>query len=269
MSVSSLKVLIRGGGELASAVACRLAACHFRILMTETDHPEAIRRRVAFSEAVYEREKTVEGVSARLVRTTGEIDAAWKAGWLAIIVDPEARIRDQVTPEVVVDAIIAKRNLGTRITDAPLVIGLGIGFTAGLDVHAVVETNRGHDLGRVLRQGRAQPDTGRPGVIAGYSEERVLRAPADGILRTTGEIGDIVAAGAVIATVGDEPMRTAIPGVIRGLLRDGTTVHKGMKSGDVDPRGEPRNCDTISDKGRAIAGGVLEAIMARFNAPGE
>ena len=267
MSVSNLKVLIRGGGELASAVAYRLAECHFRVLMTETAHPEAVRRRVSFCEAVHDGEKTVEGLTARLVDSADDIYAAWGEGKLAVMVDPEAKIRELIKPDVVVDAIIAKRNLGTRITDAPLVIGLGIGFTAGQDVHVVIETNRGHDLGRVLREGIAEADTGHPGVIAGYSRERVMRAPAEGILRTVRNIGDTVPAGAIVAYVGEEPMKTLIPGIIRGLLRDGTRVIKGMKSGDIDPRCDIRNCDTISDKGRAIAGGVLEAILARFNQP--
>jgi xanthine dehydrogenase accessory factor len=168
---------------------------------------------------------------------------------------------------VVIDAIIAKKNLGTKMSDAPLVIGLGVGFTAGQDVHVIVETNRGHNLGRVVRSGQAEPDTGKPGVIAGYSSERVMRAPAEGVFRTAKNIGDLVQAGDIVAYVGKEPMRTIIPGIIRGLLRDGAPVTKGMKSGDVDPRANPDYVDTVSDKGSAIAGGVLEAILARFNQP--
>ena len=267
MAVSNLKVLIRGAGELASAVAYRLAKCHFRVLMTETDHPEAVRRRVSFCEAVYDGEKTVEELTARLVNGADEVYSAWRDGKMAVIVDPETKIKGLIKPDVVVDAIIAKKNLGTSRGDAPLVIGLGIGFTAGEDVHAVIETNRGHDLGRVLYQGVAEADTGHPGVIAGYSRERVMRAPAAGIFRTVHQIGDTVPANAVVAYVGEEPMKTQIPGIIRGLLRDGTVVCQGMKSGDVDPRCDIRNCDTISDKGRAIAGGVVEAIMALYNKP--
>jgi xanthine dehydrogenase accessory factor len=265
MSVSNLKVLIRGGGELASAVAYRLAQSHFRIIMTETPHPEAVRRNVSFCEAVYDSEKTVESLTARLVHSADEVFTTWQEGKLALIVDPEARIKEAIKPDIVIDAIIAKRNLGTKITDAPLVIGLGIGFTAGEDAHVIIETNRGHDLGRVLRQGIAEADTGNPGVIAGYSTERVMRAPREGIFKTVKDIGDMVQAGDIVAYVESEPMKTIIPGVVRGLLRDGTKVHKGMKSGDVDPRGNKSYCYTISDKGRAIAGGVLEAILAYYN----
>jgi xanthine dehydrogenase accessory factor len=265
MSVSNLKVLIRGGGELASAVAYRLAQSHFSIIMTETPHPEAVRRNVSFCEAVYDSEKTVESLTARLVHSADEVFTTWQEGKLALIVDPEARIKEAIKPDIVIDAIIAKRNLGTKITDAPLVIGLGIGFTAGEDAHVIIETNRGHDLGRVLRQGIAEADTGNPGVIAGYSTERVMRAPREGVFKTVKDIGDMVQAGDIVAYVESEPMKTIIPGVVRGLLRDGTKVHKGMKSGDVDPRGNKSYCYTISDKGRAIAGGVLEAILAYYN----
>jgi xanthine dehydrogenase accessory factor len=265
MSVSNLKVLIRGGGELASAVAYRLAQSHFSIIMTETPHPEAVRRNVSFCEAVYDSEKTVESLTTRLVHSADEVFTTWQEGKLALIVDPEARIKEAIKPDIVIDAIIAKRNLGTKITDAPLVIGLGIGFTAGEDAHVIIETNRGHDLGRVLRHGRAEADTGNPGVIAGYSTERVMRAPREGIFKTVKDIGDMVQAGDIVAYVESEPMNTIISGVVRGLLRDGTKVHKGMKSGDVDPRGNKSYCYTISDKGRAIAGGVLEAILAYYN----
>ncbi len=269
MSISNLKILIRSGGELASAVAYRLAQSHFHVLMTETHQPQAVRRNVSFCEAVYDSEKTVEGLTARLVHSANEVFKTWQEGKLALIVDPEARIKESIKPDVVIDAIIAKKNLGTKITDAPLVIGLGIGFTAGEDVHVVIETNRGHDLGRLLRRGQAEPDTGSPGVIAGYSTERVLRAPREGTFKTVKSIGDMVQAGDTIAYVENEAVKTIIPGVVRGLLRDGTPVHKGMKAGDVDPRGILSYCDTISDKGRAIAGGVLEAIMSYYNQPEE
>jgi xanthine dehydrogenase accessory factor len=267
MSLSNLKVLIRGGGELATAVACRLAECRFRIVMTETGRPEAVRRRVAFCEAVYEGGKKVEGKTARLISAPSEVFDAWARGDMAVIVDPGAQVKETVKPDVVIDAIIAKRNTGTRITDAPLVIGLGIGFTAGRDVHAVIETNRGHNLGRVIREGEAEADTGHPGVIAGYGKERVFRAPRDGVFHTLKEIGDMVSPGDAVAEVDGEPVKVVIPGIIRGLLRDGTPVTRGMKAGDVDPRGKAEYCDTVSDKGRAIAGGVLEAILNFYNTP--
>ncbi len=265
MSQKELRVLVRGAGELASAVAHRLSRCHFRLVMTEVAQPQAVRRQVAFCEAVYDGEKEVEGITARLISSPDEIDRAWQEGRLPLLVDPEAKVKAVLKPDVLVDAIIAKKNLGTRMTDAPLVIGLGIGFYAGRDVHVVIETNRGHNLGRVIPEGEAEPDTGVPGVIAGFSWERVLRAPRAGGFSTVKEIGDLVDAGDVVALVDGAPVAARIGGVVRGLLRDGTRVHQGMKAGDVDPRGIKEYCYTISDKGRAIAGGVLEAVLSRFN----
>jgi xanthine dehydrogenase accessory factor len=265
MPVKNLKVLIRGGGELATAVACRLADSHFKVIMTEVAQPQAVRRNVSFCEAVYEGTKTVEGKTARLVSSAGETKAAWKAGQLALIVDPDVTIRSDLLPDVEIDAIIAKKNLGTRKSDAELVIGLGIGFEAGKDVHVVIETNRGHNLGRIMRKGIAEADTGNPGNIGGYTTERVMRAPRDGTFKTVKKIGDMVKAGDTVAYVGPEPVKAAIPGIVRGLLRDGTQVTKGLKAGDVDPRGNKEYCYTISDKGRTISGGVLEAILEHFN----
>ena len=266
MSVGHLKVLVRGAGEIATAMACRMAEARFHVVMTETDHPEAVRRRFAFSEVIYEKVKTVEGKVARLVDDYAGVMKCWENGEIAVIIDPEAKIKDQIHPDVEIDAIIAKKNLGTKMTDAELVIGLGVGFEAGVDTHVVIETNRGHNLGRIIRKGLADPDTGEPGNIAGYTYERVLRAPCDGILETDHDLGDIVKAGDIIGYVDGQPMKTVLSGVIRGLLRNGTKVHKGMKSGDVDPRGQVTYVDTISDKGRTISGGVLEAIMNHFNA---
>jgi len=265
MALSNLKVLIRGGGELASAVACRLSGCHFRIIMTETEKPEAVRRNVSFCEAVYDGSKTVEGKSARLINTPAEVFNCWNSGDIALIIDPEATVKETIKPDVVIDAIIAKRNTGTVKSDAPLVIGLGIGFEAGKDVHIVIETNRGHNLGRVIVRGEAEPDTGHPGIIAGYGKERVFRAPKDGVFHALKRIGDMVKPGETVAEVDGEPVKAAIPGILRGLLRDGTPVKKGMKAGDVDPRGNREYCDTVSDKGRAVAGGVLEAILSFYN----
>ena len=265
MSLKNLKVLIRGGGELASAVACRMAESHFDVIMTEVSKPQAVRRNVSFCEAVYEGAKTVEGRTARLVKSASEAKAAWKAGELALMIDPDMTVRSSLKPDVEIDAIIAKKNLGTRITDAEMVIGLGIGFEAGKDVHVVIETNRGHNLGRVMRKGIAEADTGNPGNIGGYTTERVMRAPRDGTFKTVKNIGDMVKAGDIVAYVEGEPVKAAIPGIIRGLLRDGTPVTRGLKAGDVDPRGNLEYCFTISDKGRTISGGVLEAILAHFN----
>ncbi len=185
---------------------------------------------------------------------------------MPLLLDPEARVKDLMKPDVLVDAIIAKKNLGTKITDAPLVIGVGVGFQAGRDSHVVIETNRGHNLGRVMLEGIAEPDTGDPGNIGGYTTERVMRTPRGGVFKTVKKIGDMVKAGDIVAYVEGEPVKAAIPGIVRGLLRDGTPVTKGLKAGDVDPRGNKEYCYTISDKGRTISGGVLEAILAHFNA---
>lgn len=260
-----LKVLIRGAGEMASAVAWRLNRCHFRVLMTEIPKPLSVRRRVCFSEAVFQGEQVVEGVRGVLIRDPREVEGVWARGEVAIIVDPEAECLDTIGPDVLVDAIMAKRNLGTRMDQAPLVIGLGPGFSAGRDVHVVIETNRGHNLGRTIYQGEAEPNTGIPGEIAGVSAQRVLRAPSDGIFRPVRDIGDRVKRGEVVAWVEGEPVKAEIDGVIRGLLREGMEVSKGLKLGDIDPRGIREYCFTISDKARAIAGGVLEAILHHFN----
>ncbi|MBI4186311.1 MAG: EF2563 family selenium-dependent molybdenum hydroxylase system protein [Chloroflexi bacterium] len=258
-------VLIRGAGELASGVAHRLARSHFKVCLTEIPYPQAVRRETSFCEAVYDGEKEVEGVVARLVQSPDEIPAVWQEGKVPLLIDPEARVKNVLKPDVLLDAIIAKKNLGTRITDAPLVIGLGPGFQAGKDVHLVVETNRGHNLGRVISEGEAEANTGVPGEIAGVTAERVLHAPKAGKLSTSWRIGDHVEAGEAIGRVDGSPVVTLVGGVIRGLLRDGAEVHRGMKMGDVDPRGIEEYCYTVSDKARAIAGGVLEAILSRLN----
>ncbi|MFC2024547.1 selenium-dependent molybdenum cofactor biosynthesis protein YqeB [Chloroflexota bacterium] len=265
MKLDELVVLIKGAGELASGVAHRLSQSHFKVSMTEIAHPQAVRREVSFCEAVYDGEKEVEGVVARLISSPEEVPQLWREGKIPLIVDPQAKIKDALKPNILVDAIIAKKNLGTRITDAPLVIGLGPGFQVGRDVHLVIETNRGHNLGRVLPEGEAEPNTGIPWKIGGVSAERVLRSPKAGCFSATKRIGDYVQAGDIIAYVDDAPVKANISGVIRGLLRDGIRVNKMMKVGDIDPRGIKEHCYTISDKARAIAGGVIEAILSHFN----
>ena len=258
-------VLVKGAGEMASGISHRLTRCRFKVCMTEIPEPHAVRRAVSFCEAVYDGEKTVEGLTATVVDSYEQIAEVWRKGHIPVIIDPEAAVKDVLNPAVLVDAIVAKRNVGTRITDAPLVIGAGPGFFAGKDVHLVVETNRGHNLGKVIFQGEAEENTGVPGVIAGFSIERVLRAPLDGVLQAIKHIGDMVEVGDVIGSVEGMPIQAGIKGVIRGLLRDGTRVWKGMKTGDIDPRGIKEHCYTISDKARAVGGGVLEAILSRLS----
>ena len=265
MKLSELVVLIKGGGEQASGVAHRLACSHFKVCITEIPNPQAVRRGVAFCEAVYDGEKEIEGVVAKLIYSPDDIFQVWKEGKVPLLIDPETKVKDILKPDVLVDAILAKKNLGTKISDASLVIGLGPGFQTGKDVHMVIETNRGHNLGKVIFKGEAEANTGIPGVIAGVSAERVFRAPKAGRFSTKKKIGDRVQAGEAVALVDDSPVEAQVEGVIRGLLRDGTKVHQGMKTGDVDPRGIEGHCFTVSDKARAIAGGVLEAILCHFN----
>jgi xanthine dehydrogenase accessory factor len=265
-SIEELVFLIRGAGEMASGVAHRLHQSHFKICMIEIPHPLAVRREVTFSEAIYEGEKEVEGVRAKLISKTEEIKSVWEKSKIPILVDPDGKkTRSFLKPNVLVDGIMAKKNLGTQINDAPLVIGLGPGFSAGKDVHIVIETNRGHHLGKMILSGSAEPDTGIPGEIGGYTMERLLRTIKKGIFHPQKSIGDRVNKGSVVAVVEDFPIIAKISGVVRGLLREGVEVRKGMKVGDIDPRGKKESCFTISDKARAIGGGVLEAILYRFN----
>ncbi len=253
--------IIKGAGDLASGVAVRLHRAGVKLVMTETPKPTAIRRTVSFCRAVWEQTAQVEGITARLAHDATDALAIAQAGDIAVLVDPQAACVRTLAPDAVIDAMLLKHNLNTARSDAPAVIALGPGFTAGVDCHAVVETMRGHELGRVLLTGAAQPNTGVPGVIGGYTQERILRAPLDGVWQTTLTIGSMVQAGDVVATVAGQPVRTVLSGVVRGLLPDGTPVASGMKSGDVDPRGKPDYCMTVSDKARAIGGGVLEALL--------
>lgn len=255
-----MRVVIRGAGDLASGVALRLWRAGMDVVLLDVEKPTAIRRTVAFSEAIVHGKQTVEDVTARLA-TAETAEETLAAGMIPVLVDPEGRSIPTLRPDALVDAILAKRNLGTKITDAPVVIGVGPGFTAGVDCHAAVETMRGHYLGRVITDGSPIPNTNIPGLIGGFAGERVLRAPADGIFHQIQDIGAVVKAGDVVGEVAGEPMRCHIDGVLRGILADGTPVHKGMKSGDVDPRGETAYCNTVSDKALAVGGGVLQAVL--------
>ncbi|MCL5962135.1 MAG: selenium-dependent molybdenum cofactor biosynthesis protein YqeB [Chloroflexi bacterium] len=254
-------VVVKGAGDLATGVGLRLFRSGFPLVMTEIAEPTVVRRPVSFAEAVYDGETSVEGVIAKAIPSVEQVYPTIREGKIPVIVDPEARVVTLLRPKVVVDAIIAKRNVGTKITDAPVVIGLGPGFTAGVDVHAVVETNRGHYLGRVILEGSAEPNTGVPGVVGGYGVERVLRGPGDGKLVPILTIGQFVRKGDLIARVDGQPVLAPIDGVLRGLVRENVTVFKGMKIGDVDPRAAHEHCFTVSDKALSIGGGVLEVIL--------
>jgi xanthine dehydrogenase accessory factor len=265
-SIRELIIGIKGAGEMASAIAWRLHMANIRkIFMMEIPHPLAVRRGVCFCEAIHDGYKTVEGVEAIRADRVDDVARIWNEGKIAVLADPEWSSRDQLRPDVILDAILAKKNLGTTLTDAGLVIGLGPGFVAGSDVHMVIETNRGHNLGRIITSGSAEADTGVPGDIGGFTRERVLRAPAGGIFRTGKAIGDSVKTGEVVGAVAGMEIRTRIDGVIRGLIRPDIEVTQGMKLGDIDPRGDGSYCYTISDKARAIAGSTLEAILRTCN----
>ena len=253
-------VVIRGGGDIATGIALRLWRSGMAVCLCEIPAPTAIRRTVCFSEAVRLGETEVEGITARRCGIE-EVPDLLEQGIVPVLVDPAGESIPLLAPDVVVDAILAKRNLGTAMDMAPVVIGVGPGFTVGTDCHAAVETMRGHYLGRALYEGSPLENTAVPGLIGGYAGERVLRAPADGVFRAAREIGDQVRAGDVAGYVGDAPMACTIGGVLRGILPDGTAVHKGMKSGDVDPRCEVSHCFCASDKALAVGGGVLEAIL--------
>lgn len=254
-------VLIRGAGDLASGIALRLHHAKMQVVMTDLPKPTAIRRTVCFSQAILFGTMRVEDVTAEFAESPSCVSAILAKGHIPVLADPQAACIAALKPDVVVDAILAKKNLGTKLTDAPCVIGVGPGFTAKVDCHACIETMRGHTLGRVITEGMPIPNTNIPGLIGGFAGERVLRAPADGIFRQAGQIGDQVKQGQTVGYVGDAPMLCQISGVLRGILADGTPVFQGMKAGDVDPRGEASYCKTVSDKALAIGGGVLEAIL--------
>ena len=262
--LSELIVLIKGGGEVASGIAHRLHQSHFRLCLTEVANPLAVSRGTAFSEAVFDGGKTIEGVTAEFV-SSEEIYEVWQRGNIPIVIDPGASIKDEINPDVLVDATMTKRNTSTKLTDAPLVIGLGAGFYAGKDVHIVVETNHSNNLGRVILEGEAEENTGVPVAIGVLTKERVVWATQPGTFATDREIGDLVVAGEVVGQVGDQLVEAPISGILRGLLRNGVRVSKKTKLVEVDPVNDRAICYVIRDKMRAIAGGVLEAIMLKLN----
>ena len=262
-------IVVRGGGDLATGIIWQLCRAGYPVIILETDVPMAIRREAAFCEAVRFGTKTVEGVTCMRVQSAGEAIQYAAPTSPALLVDPEAASLEEIRPQILIDAILAKKNLGTTREMADLVIGVGPGFTAGEDVDYVIETVRGHKLGRIIEEGSAIPNTGIPGNVGGYAAERVIHAPASGVLRTFSKIGDIVEQNqtlAVILTDDDReiPVPATLTGVLRGILPDGYTVFRGLKMADIDPRKEQQaNCFTISDKARCIAGSAL-ALVAAF-----
>lgn len=261
-----LLALVRGAGDIATGVALRLHRSGFAVVMTELAQPTVERRAVAFAEAVYDGHTVVEGVTAVLAQPTDDLRPMLATGTIPVVVDPQASIREVLKPDLLVDAVLAKRNTGTTILDAPAVVALGPGFVAGRDAHAVVETLRGHTLGRVITEGTALPNTGVPEELLGLTEERVVRAPADGRFRAERAIGDLVRRGDTLGHVNAAVVSAPIDGALRGLVRSGLDVSRGYKLGDVDPRGEREYCFLASDRALAVAGGVLEAACALLGA---
>lgn len=256
------RILVRGAGDIATGIIQKLHRSGFEVLAVEINNPSAIRRQVALCEAVHSGQAQVEDVIAKRGNDLKECEAIIREGYVAILVDPDLNCLEEFRPDALVDAILAKRNLGTKRDMAPTVIGVGPGFEAGKDVDIVVETQRGHQLGRLIFEGSAKPNTGIPGVIKGYGKERVLHSPAEGELHILADIGTVVKKGEMIARVGDVPVVATIDGIVRGMIREGFMAYTGLKIADIDPREEElENCFLISDKARAIGGAVLEAIM--------
>lgn len=255
-------VIVRGGGDLASGTIQKLYRSGFKVLVLEVSNPTSIRRSVSFSEAVYDGEVEIEGIEAIHVHTLGEIENAWSNKKVPVVIDEKGEYISKIKPKIVVDAIIAKKNIGTTKDMADITIALGPGFTAGNDVDIVIETSRGHNLGRLILSGKAKENTGIPGSIMGYAKERVIHSTSAGIMKNVVNIGAVVEKDEVISYIGDTAVKATISGLLRGILRDGSIVTKGFKIADIDPRiSEKMNCYTISDKARNIAGGVLEAIF--------
>jgi len=265
IKLSEILVVVKGGGELGSGVAHKLFRSGFKVCILERERPTVERRMVSYASAIFFGEFEVEGVKAKRARDVDEaIEILESREAIPVLIDPEWSSLRRLKPMVVVDAIMAKRNLGTKIDEAPLVIGLGPGFRAGEDVHVVIETLRGHNLGRVIESGCAEKDTGEPEPIMGYTFERILYSPSDGVLKIVKDIGEFVREGETVCMVDGLNVAAKLSGIVRGLLMDGMRVRKGQKIGEIDPRGKREYVYTISDRARAVAGGVLEAILSRF-----
>lgn len=265
--LSELIAIVKGGGEVASSVAHRLHCSHLRVCLTEITHPLAVSRGTSFCEAVFDGKKTIEGVTAELVALSHQqIDRVWQDGNIPLVVDPELSIKEKLKPDVLIDATMVKRNnTEMKANDVPLVIGLGTGFYAGRDVHIVVETNHSNNLGRVIIDGKAAENTGIPIAINGLTHERVIWAPHAGIFTTNRKIGDQVDANQIVGQIENRSLKALITGMLRGLLRSGVKVSKNAKLIEIDPINDRAVCYLIRDKMRAISGGVLEAIMRKFN----
>ncbi len=255
------KILIKGAGDLASGIAWRLQRAGFPIIMTEIEKPLTVRLTVSYSNAVYENEVNIEGIKGKLVNSYQEVQEVIAQDKIAVIVDENADIAKEYKPDIIIDAIMAKKNINTKIDDAPIVIAVGPGFIAKKDCDYVIETKRGHFLGKVIEEGSAIKNTGVPGNIGGYTVERIIRANGEGVFKSVAQIGDFVKKGDIVAYVDDREVTALIDGIVRGMLHDGIVVTDKMKCGDIDPRAEQSHCFSISDKSRAIGGGALEAVL--------
>lgn len=262
MLFERMLTLVRGGGDLASGAIYRLWRAGFPVVVTELPIPVLVRRAVSYGEAVFSQTATVQGLTARCIADEQAIWDAIHAGEIPVLIDANGEVIHQLKPAIVIDARMEKQKLDTAIGDAPLVVALGPGYRAGVDCHAVIETNRGHNLGRVIYEGTAEPDTGTPGSINGMQHSRVLRAPVVGRITPRATIGDSIEVGQIIATIGDHTISAPFAGVLRGLIHHSVQVSAGMKIGDLDPRAVREHCFSISDKSLAVGGGVLEAVMA-------
>ena len=259
-------VIVRGGGDLASGTINRLHNMGFKVLVLEIEKPNFIRRKVCYGQAVYEKEFLLEGIVSERADNLDEIKNIWADGRIPVYIDSQMEIVSKIKPIAVIDAIIAKKNLGMRKGIAPITIALGPSFEAGKDVDVVIETQRGHNLGRIIFEGFAAENTGVPGIIKGYGKERVIHAPASGKLKIVHDIGSIVQKDEIIAYIDSVPVYASLTGLIRGMIREGSIVEKGLKISDIDPREEElKNCYTISDKARTISGGVAEALFYLMN----
>ena len=259
-------VIVRGGGDLASGTINRLHNMGFKVLVLEIEKPNFIRRKVCYGQAVYEKEFLLEGIVSERADNLDEIKNIWADGRIPVYIDSQMEIVSKIKPIAVIDAIIAKKNLGMRKGIAPITIALGPGFEAGKNVDVVIETQRAHNLGRIIFEGFAAENTGVPGIIKGYGKERVIHAPASGKLKIVHDIGSIVQKDEIIAYIDSVPVYASLTGLIRGMIREGSIVEKGLKISDIDPREEElKNCYTISDKARTISGGVAEALFYLMN----
>jgi xanthine dehydrogenase accessory factor len=266
MQKLNLKILIKGAGEVASAAAHKLAHSGFKVYMTEIPTPLAIHRGTSFSEAVWEKDKTFEGITAKLVSGQNEVYDVWNEDKIAVIVDPEVKIKTIIKPDVFIDATMEKvKNIFTKISDAPLVIGVGPGFYAGRDVHIVVETNNSDKISKIILQGEAEPYDPVPLDVGGFTWERVIRNSREGVFHVLRDMGEIVRKGDSVASVDNETLFAGIDGVIRAIMRDGIFVKQKTKLAEIDPRPDPGLCDIIRPRMRVIAGGILEAVMLWFN----